>query len=589
MKMKTFVALMLLLSPLQAIVAAEEAMPVSVAREEVSTAEMLQDVMAFYEALPNYSFPGRAVQPGEEPLLDELKEVAARIRPMVVRMRALPAARVKEACLLAHRILCQEQYLYGVYLGEWEWELEAPDNVGLDAVAILFDEVLQLTGSQEQITPQALAVLQEFVEACGGEETMRHVMAWQKEAVADAGPECKQDSLAALAFFKGFCAAVSTENEAQSLLLLARLRGDLQQLCRDNPNELLRVNALVPTFRAALIDLWETDYVPPKPYPNPVMPLTCRTEARMQALQPFFEQLPALSTLALKTAEWQEVRPAAPQPDYHAATEYGEVLGIEVFLQQNAPPRLVLDGCQEISLDELRAYELEEVDDWDFFVRFVLEKYEDIASPEVQDLMRFCEECGVSNFLLAVRPKNPLATDALGKPLYFVDVVCRLSHPQALQTWVEFYAAEAADLVDATHPGYSPLIRVKTVARDEVLEYRSQNVPPSVLTVDEPWSPDGEYLLLPVGLHAGFLLVRVDDLDKPDFDWSQATPVNARAEWQSAPLYTSPRWEIDDDEEEEASGLKIRFGTGLSGESKWHCYDVATGTMSTEVVRATGK
>jgi len=587
--MKTFVALLLLLSPLQAIVAAEDAVPVSVAREEVSTAEILQDVMALNEALPYYSLPGRAVKPGEEPLLAELKEAAAHIRPMVVRLRALPAARVKEACLLAHRILCQQQYLYGVYLGEWGWQFEAPDNVGLDAVAILFEEVLQLTGRQEQITPQALAVLQEFVEACGGEETMRHVMAWQKEAVEDSGSECKRDSLAALAFFKDFCAAVSTENEAQSLLLLARLRRDLQRLCRDNQNELLRVNALVPTFRAALIDLWETDCVPPKPYPNPVMPLTCRTEARMQALQPFFEQLPALSTLALKTAEWQKVRPAAPQPNYHAPTEYGEVLGIEVFLQENGAPRLVLEG-EERTLEDLRTYELENFDAPDLFVRFVLEKYEDIASPEVQDLMRFCEECGVSNFLLAVRPKNPLATDALGKPLYFVDVVCRLSHPQALQTWVEFYAAEAADLVDATHPGYSPLIRVKTVVRDEVLEYRSQNVPPSVLTVDEPWSPDGEYLLLPVGLHAGFLLVRVDDLDKPDFDWSQATPVNARAEWQSAPLYTSPRWEMDDDDdEEEASGLKIRFGTGLSGESKWHCYDVATGTMSTEVVRATGK
>lgn len=588
MKMKTFAALLLLLLPLQAIVAAEDAVPVSVAREEVSTAEILQDVMALNEALPYYSLPGRAVKPGEEPLLAELKEAAARIRPMVARLRALPAARVKEACLLAHRILCQQQYLYGVYLGEWGWEFEAPDNAGLDAVAILFEEVLQLTGGKDQITPQALVVLQEFVEACGGEETMRHVMAWQKEAVEDSGPECEQDSLAALAFFKDFCAAVSTENEAQSLLLLARLRGDLQRLCRDNENELLRVNALVPTFRAALIDLWETDCVPPKPYPNPVMPLTCRTEARMQALQPFFEQLPALSTLALKTAEWQKVRPAAPQPNYHAPTEYGEVLGIEVFLQENGAPRLVLEG-EERTLEDLRTYELENFDAPDLFVRFVLEKYEDIASPEVQDLMRFCEECGVSNFLLAVRPKNPLATDALGKPLYFVDVVCRLSHPHALQTWVEFYAAEAADLVDATHPGYSPLIRVKTVVRDEVLEYRSQNVPPSVLTVDEPWSPDGEYLLLPVGLHAGFLLVRVDDLDKPDFDWSQATPVNARAEWQSAPLYTSPRWEMDEDEEEEASGLKIRFGTGLSGESKWHTYDVATGTMSTEVVRATGK
>ncbi len=587
MKMKTFTALLLLLLPLQAIVAAEDAVPVSVAREEVSTAEILQDVMALNEALPHYSFPGRAVKPGEEPLLAELKDAAARIRPMVVRLRALPAARVKEACLLAHRILCQQQYLYGVYLGEWGWEFEAPDNAGLDAVEILFEEVLQLTGSKEQITPQALAVLQEFVEACGGEETMRHVMAWQKEAVADAGPECEQDSLAALAFFKDFCAAVSTENEAQSLLLLARLRGDLQRLCRDNEHELLRVNALVPTFRAALIDLWETDYDPPKPYPNPVMPLTCRTEARMQALQPFFEQLPALSTLALKTAEWQEVRPAAPQPDYHAPTEYGEVLGIEVFLQENGAPRLLLEG-EERTLEDLRTYSLENYDAPDLFVRFVLEKYEDIASPEVQDLMRFCEECGVSNFLLAVRPKNPLATDALGKPLYFVDVVCRLSHPLALQTWVEFYAAEAADLVDATHPGYSPLIRVKT-PQGKLLEYRSQNVPPSVLTVDEPWSPDGEYLLLPVGLHAGFLLVRVYDLDKPDFDWRQATPVNARAEWQSAPLYTSPRWEMDDDEEEEASGLKIRFGTGLSGESKWHCYDVATGTMSTEVVRATGK
>ncbi len=582
--MKTFAAILLSFVSLLPVQGAADDAPVCCEATDVSTAQVLQEVLALYDALPHYSTARYAAEQGDEECLAVLKASAAKISPMVARLKSLPVAQVKDACMLAHRVLCQGDWLFRAYLGEFGWAFEAPDDTGLDAVNTLFAAVLSYA-QNEQVPAEPRAVLQEFIAACGGVQTMRTVMSWQQDAMDAWGDACQREYSAALSFFKAFCAAVSTENEAQSLLLLARQAEALQQLCSGEENELLRVNALVPAFRSALIDVWRTTSVPPKPYPNPVLPLALRTDARMQALQPFFEQLPELRTLVLEQAEWRELqarRSSVPKPDYHASIEAGDVLGIEVFLQENAAPRLVLDG-EAISLEELRDDELEGVEFSDLFVRLVLEKYADIAAPEVQELMHFCESCGVSNFLLAVRPVNALATDAMGNPLYFVDVVCRISHPYTTQTWVEFYATEQEPVFEGYKPGFSPLIRVKTVLQDRVLEYRSQNIPPSVLTVAEPWSPDGEYLLLPVGLHAGYLLVREDDLGEPDFDWSQATPVNARAEWQSAPLYTSPRWECEDDV------LEIHFGTGLSGEAKHHVYDVASGTLRTEELRAEGK
>ena len=319
---------------------------------------------------------------------------------------------------------------------------------------------------------------------------------------------------------------------------------------------------------------------PPKPYPNPVLPQALRTETRMQALQSFFEQLPNLRTLVLDRATWQDAEPSVVAPDYFASGDIAdEVYGLEVFLNTQGGFRMVRDG-QEIDIEDLRI-ELKEADDVDLFVRLVLEQYADIHSEPVQKLVQLCESCGVNNFLFAVRPADSLETTSSGAPCYFVDMACRISHPYN-ETWVEYYARKEEPPSSTNTAGSAPLIKIRT-PQGNILEYRSQNCYPSVLRITEPWSPCGEYLLLPVNLHSGYLLVRVVDLCSPDFDWSKATPVHALSEWQSVPIYSEPSWKMFDEE------LQIHFSTGMSGEAKYHRYNIETGELTTEGISSSSE
>ena len=569
--MKALVTFLLALAPLLPPGAAYSLPACAVANEALTEDSLLADVLTVYEALPLCPRPEYLIQSQEQEDINIFRESAEKIRPIVERLQQQPLENVKRACLLADAILYQEEWMPCVYLGEFGYGFEAPGDTGLSVVSDLFEKVLHYLQPDSGISTTTRERLGVFASACGGEQAMKAVISWKADARSEQDNE--REYLAALDFFKDFCAAVSTENEEQCLLRLAVLSEKLQQLSGGKNAELLRLNYLVPSFRSALIELWSDMCQPPKPYPNPVLPQALRTEARMQALQPFFEQLPNLRTLVLDTATWQDAEPGATLPDYFAAGDFAdEVYALEVFLNTQGGVRMVRDG-QEMDAEDLR-FELEEADDAELFVRFVLEQYADIHSEPVQQLVQLCESCGVSNFLFAVRPADALASLPTGEPCYFVDMVCRISHPH-YTAWVEYHARTDEAPNPTNTAGTSPRIRILT-PRGKMLEYRSQNCFPSVLKITEPWSPCGEYLLLPVSLHGGYLLVRVADLDSADFDWGKAMPVHARSAWQSAPIHSAPTWEIVDEAPE------VHFSSGMSGESKYHSYNIETGEFTTE-------
>lgn len=576
--MKALATFLLALTPLLPVTAADSEPACDVANEAVTEEAVLADVMTVYDALPDYSIFFWLEQDEEQLIIKHFQETCDKIRPIIAHLQQLPVEDVKAACLLADSIIYQREWMYGVYLGEFGYECEAPGDTGLRAVSNLFEKVLHYLQPNSGISPATRETLEAFVAACGGVQAMNAVALWEADARSEQDNE--REYLAALDFFKDFCAAVSTENEEQCLLQLATLSKQLQQLRGGQNAELLRINYLVLQFRSTLIELWTDVCLSPKPYPNPVLPQALRTETRMQALQPFFEQLPNLRTLVLDRATWQDAEPSAAAPDYFASGDIAdEVYGLEVFLNTQGGFRMVRDG-QEIDIEDLRI-ELKEADDVDLFVRLVLEQYADIHSESVQKLVQLCESCGVNNFLFAVRPADSFAITSSGAPCYFVDMVCRISHPYN-ETWVEYYARKEEPPSSTNTAGSAPLIKIRT-PQGNILEYRSQNCYPSVLRITEPWSPCGEYLLLPVSLHSGYLLVRVVDLCSPDFDWSKATPVHALSEWQSAPIYSEPSWEMFDEE------LQIHFSSGMSGEAKYHRYNIETGELTTEGISSSSE
>jgi hypothetical protein len=188
--------------------------------------------------------------------------------------------------------------------------------------------------------------------------------------------------------------------------------------------------------------------------------------------------------------------------------------------------------------------------------------------------MQQCTLHDCERVLLALRPDNPMESDATGAPLYCVDMLCRVYRPEDATAWVEFYSDPAQGVNTGNSWQYGSLARIKTPA-GKLLEYRSRMVAPDSLVVAQPWSPDGSCLLLPVDTHSGYIAVPSAQLDAADFDWELAISVNAASEWKSAPIYSSPEWD---------SYCKIHFFTFLSGVLIEHQYDVETRELSSNHV-----
>ena len=302
--MKALATFLLALTPLLPVTAADSEPACAVANEAVTEEALLADVLTVYEALSVCPRPEYLIKFQEQEDINIFRESAEKIRPIVARLQQLPVEDVKAACLLADSIIYQREWMYGVYLGEFGYACVAPCDTGLRAVSTLFENVLYYLQPNSGISPATRETLEAFVAACGGVQAMNAVALWEADARSEQDNE--REFLAALDFFKDFCVAVSTENEEQCLLQLATLSKQLQQLRGGQNAELLRINYLVLQFRSTLIKLWTDVCLPPEPYPNPVLPLSWRTEARMRALQSFFEQLPNLRSLILDTTTWKK-------------------------------------------------------------------------------------------------------------------------------------------------------------------------------------------------------------------------------------------------------------------------------------------
>lgn len=519
---------------------------------------------------------------GTELLQQAVQERLKDIRPACARLRTLPPARIKELCLLADAVQWQRDWVYEMYLAEHESD-STPDGDSAQGLELLASEADNLRRwlSDKRVAAERKAALRELVQELGGEQILAYPEKWLDERLA-----C--DYKTALQFFKDLCAAASTEDEAQSLALLKEQTEVLNYFAAKGEEERLRVNELSQAFREALMVLWTEKYIPPTPYPNPIMPESLRTPERLQALQPFFDKMPALETLLLQPVTWDEAYDCgcvaegglpslgdedddAPRGKFYTDSAVGEVnLAVEVLMPESGEPSLKVND-KEISVAELSSM-LHPICSAN--VRFVLPNAEAMQSPLVQNLMIQCAQHDCERVLLALRPDNPMETDAQGSPLYCVDMLCRVYRPEDATAWVEFYSDAANGVNTGNSWQYGAFARIKTPA-GKLLEYRTRMLAPDSLVVPQPWSPDGSFLVLPVDTHAGYVAVPAAQLDAADFDWEQATDVNAASEWESAPIYSSPEWD---------SYCKIHFFTFLSGKAIEHQYDVETNKLSSNPV-----
>lgn len=219
--------------------------------------------------------------------LAELRRKIAAIRPCCEMLRALPPARRKALILQADAVLWQRQWLYGMYLGEYGIEVEAPFDVGLCDLSHTATMLKAVLNGKRRVTPEVQSVVQELVQMLGGEHVLDVPLAWQDEQLAE-------DYKTALQFYKDFCAAAAAPQEAQSLRMLQELLPVCDYFSRKGEGEIWRVNQLAFAFRTALQDLRHYKMAP---YPTPVLLPQWRTPARMKALQSFVDTFPALQAL----------------------------------------------------------------------------------------------------------------------------------------------------------------------------------------------------------------------------------------------------------------------------------------------------
>jgi hypothetical protein len=199
------------------------------------------------------------------------------------------------------------------------------------------------------------------------------------------------------------------------------------------------------------------------------------------------------------------------------------------------------------------------------YVRLIVEEAADLEHPGVCGMVDYCEQVGAVNLVLAVR-KGRVEDEYCDIPAPFIDVVRRVAHPGG-KGWVElgFRRDEKPGLKNCW--GYADRIRIKTPA-GRLLEYQTRNPRRGVLVADAPWSPSGNWLLLPVSLKEGFLLVPVDALDKPDFSWKSATPI--RLPHPGVERYSHYGWKSD---------RRIHLITLQNGLACPVCYCIETGAF----------
>ena len=164
---------------------------------------------------------------------------------------------------------------------------EYPFDVGLLELSHSTKIVKEVLKGEKEVSPEVASLLRELVEQVGGEQVLDYPAAWYDEQLAE-------DYKTALQFYKDFCAAASTEDEAQAVAKLKELEQLIGYFAAKGEGEIWRVNKLAYFFHATLTSLREYEL---SPYPEPVLQAKLRTPARMKALQMFTNAFPALKEL----------------------------------------------------------------------------------------------------------------------------------------------------------------------------------------------------------------------------------------------------------------------------------------------------
>ncbi len=336
-------------------------------------------------------------------------------------------------------------------------------------------------------------------------------------------PCCKEwEYKRPLLWFKQFCFAAGEPDETRAVDMLRTCRAQLDSMLREEDMSQERLLELLPDFACYLKDNFLLEGYS---YSNPVLPDPLCTETRMRELEPIFAELPPLREMVVEPMRYSE---SWTSSTYSLRVEEMQVGGCDVCTAFGLHPRK--DGGVDFDQygvpvtesevrDEIARYaELMKGD----YVRLIVEEASDLEHPGVCGMVDYCEQVGAVNLVLAVR-KGWVEDEYCDIPSPFIDVVRRVAHPGG-KGWVElgFRRDEKPGLKNCW--GYADRILIKTPA-GRMLEYQTRNPRRGVLVADAPWSPSGDWLLLPVSLKEGFLLVPVDALDKPDFSWKSATPV----------------------------------------------------------------
>ncbi len=286
-----FLSLMIL-SPLCAVApsrGAAEQESCGPALTEIRVPQSLSDraeaVLFGLRKFPSSDVLKELVKTQDKALLDTVRRDIEAIRPCCEMLRVLPPTQGKKLVLLADAVLWQGQWLYGMYLGEFGIEVEAPFDVGMSELSKSAAILKSVMRGDTEVSREVEDVLRGLVCLAGGERMLDYPASLYDEQMSE-------DYKTALQFYKDFCAAVSAEHEAQVISLLKEQEPVLAYFTAKGEGEIWRVNRLALDFRAALKDL---RLAGKEPYPQ--LAVGNRPPSVMKALQPFFAAFPALKEL----------------------------------------------------------------------------------------------------------------------------------------------------------------------------------------------------------------------------------------------------------------------------------------------------
>lgn len=389
------------------------------------------------------------------------------------RLRSLPPEQLKELCLQVDAYMCSLGGMRSAFLAEMGHAVRA-GKWGL--------ELLAEAAQRQNLTEEQVELLHRL-----GENAVRTLPA---RLLTERLPA---DDKAALRFFKEFCKAVSARTDAEFFRLLPPL-----------PSEIPHLDLLSRKW-FAMLDTQQNE--PAYPYPLPMLPDELQSKERMQALRPYFQAAPILQHLVRDDS----------LPKFITFFDFGGFCEGDdsLDLSQASDGRSVCWNYHDSSFStaELCDYlkscgNLPEA-------RIVLHDARPWNAPEVQVVLALLDSLGAAEV--------KVYADADGN--VNAEMLRRVAHPDG-RGWVEFRPVQLPYDGRWSEWGFNPVIPVRTPG-GRLLEYLSENAAPGVLRLAEPWSPDGRFLLLPVSLQKGFILVPVEALESPRFDWSHAKRICA--------------------------------------------------------------